>query len=225
MSVYQAMLHTAEIRWFFPEAELASCEGLFPKAPPNDRMNWQETRTDIYRVVPGVDIAGLKVRGNGGLELKALRAAAEDFSWKPEGEFAAEMILGRTDSWVKWELPEASGQKLMADAREIHVRKVRWIRRFSADRGPLRPVYAHGPGSRPDSGCNLERTELTVGQERWLSLGFEAFGAPERTRTILREAVQMAMEQASETEILTLVTAQSESYPAWLNTYVKRVPA
>jgi len=219
------MVQSTEIRWFFPEAELTSCEGLFPKAAPHDRMNWQETRTDIYRVIPGVDITGLKVRGNGGLELKALRAAPEDFPWKPEGDFATEVTLGRTDSWVKWELPEAGGQKVMADAREIHVRKVRWIRKFSAERGQLRSVYAHGPGSRPASGCNLERTELTVGQERWLSLGFEAFGEPERTRSILNEAVQFVMAQATETEILCLMAARSESYPVWLDTYVKRVPA
>jgi len=42
---------------------------------------------------------------------------------------------------------------------------------------------------------------------------------------ILREAVQLTMAQASETEILSLVGAQSESYPVWLDTYVKRVPA
>ncbi len=217
------MLHSAEIRWFFPETELDGLEGLFPEAPPNDRMNWQETRTDIYRVIAGVEIIGLKVRGNGGLEFKALRAAPEAFYWKAEESLFAEVVLGRTDQWVKWDLPEISGGKLMGDAREVHVKKVRWIRKFSAERGPLKPVYANGPGSRPANGCNVERTKLTVGREQWLTLGFEAFGEPARICAILAEAVALVMAEAGPVEVQVLVDACSHSYPVWLDAYVKRI--
>ena len=219
------MVNSAEIRWFFPEQEMDALQDLFPKAPPGDRLNWQQTRTDIYRVVPGADILGLKVRGNGGLELKSLRSASADFHWKPEGEFALPVVLGRTDAWVKWELPENANERLMPEAREVHVRKVRWLRKYSADRGALRQVYAHGPGSRPSSGCNVERTELTAGQERWLSVSFEAFGEPEQVAATLKDGVALVMPGASETEILALSGACSQSYPAWLDGYVRRVTA
>ncbi len=219
------MLHSAEIRWFFPEPEMGAFQDLFPKAPPGDRLNWQQTRTDIYRVIPGADILGLKVRGDGGLQLKSLRSAPAEFLWKPEGEFALPVMLGRTDAWVKWDLPENRDEKLLPDAREVHVRKVRWVRKYSADRGALRQVYAHGPGSRPASGCTVERTELTAGQERWLSLGLEAFGEPDRVRATLDEAVALVMQGASESDILGLSGACSQSYPAWLDAYVRRVTA
>jgi hypothetical protein len=217
------MLHSAEIRWFLPESEMDAFTALFPKSSLDDGP---ETRTDVYRVVPGADLIGLKVRGDKGLELKALRAAPEDFRWTLRGMSSSpELVLGRTDLWVKWDLPERNGEKLMANGREVSVEKVRWLRSFSMEGGRVQPVPAHGLGPEPDSGCNVERTELTVGQEQWLSLGFEAFGDPAQIRGILAETVRLVLQNATPAEIQKLAGACSQSYPVWLDAYIKRAAA
>jgi hypothetical protein len=222
------MLHSAEIRWFFPAVQRGAFTELFPESEAGDVWNHQEAaRDDVYRVAPDCEVLGLKVRGGKGLELKALRAAPEPFRWTPplpEGQKGkpAEVVLGRTDVWLKWDLPEQPNEKLMAGAREVKLTKRRWLRKYSADAGTITQVHAAGKRLLPRSGCNVERTHLDANGEQFLTIGFEAFGEPERIRAILADTVVLIFSGASAELIQAFSTADSRSYPVWLAALVRK---
>jgi hypothetical protein len=74
-------------------------------------------------------------------------------------------------------------------------------------------VDAAPAGTYPGWGCNLELTEVSIGDDPWWTLGLEAFG-PE---VALRETLLLVADQAfGHKQAPTLRAADSYAYPLWL---------
>ena len=73
------------------------------------------------------------------------------------------------------------------------------------------------PDQRPDTGCNIELTKISVQATvaNWLTFGFEAFGPPGRVTAILDQAVQEFFDTHGQPP-LPLDGRDSLNYPAWL---------
>lgn len=219
--------HSAEIRWFLPDQSrhdqmldwfrlpdqelVVETENyvLLPDAAPFVKL--ERERVDEYLLMPGCATVGVKQR-QGRLEVKALAAGPHPFT---QGE-----VVGRVDQWVKWSFdPSDQTAKLLEDELDqsgpwCRIGKKRYLQKYSFDLGS---VAAVSPDLRPDTGCNVELTALSVDESAgaWLTFGFEAFGAPDHIRSILDETVRRFFALHGPAPF-PLDERDSLSYPAWL---------
>ncbi len=178
------MLHSAEARWFIP------------KVLPGEVLSWfraglvldsEGVQVHEYLLFPDCDSVGVKLR-EGKLEIKAMLSAPRRLS-RDLG------VKGRTDQWVKWSFAseglETLDPALHQSGRWLKVRKERFLRQFSADRGGLVEITA-GQRTFPANGCHVEltRIEVEANPRFWFSLAFEAFGAPDVIAEILESAIR-----------------------------------
>jgi hypothetical protein len=200
------MYLSAEIRWFWPRRAPARMQRWFRVATrAHCAAGGGKTRRDAYLLAVDQSEVGIKARGNRpGVEIKGLVAVLADGVATPP--FAAPIEL-----WTKWSVAE------LPLARTVAVGKQRWVRKFDTAHGAPREVEldaAEQPkdGHWPALGCNVELTRLTIEDEIWWTLGFEAFGRLETVAADLRAvAAAMAARQPPQ-----LGSAQPLSYPAWL---------
>jgi hypothetical protein len=203
------MLHSAEMRWFFvgpaPEAVLDWFDAS------EERV--EKSRTDSYLIFFGSLGVGVKLREVPGkdhfnFEIKAPRSAPRTVEPHPG-------ILGRADAWVKWsvELNVDVLQTMRKGSRWIDVEKKRWLLKYEIkpDTAPKEVLKE----ARPDEGCNVELTELRVAEGRWWTIGFEAFGPPERVDRHLLASVGTFFSGSREKISCPLLEANSLSYPNW----------
>jgi hypothetical protein len=152
------MLDTLEIRWFFDRLPLDISRQF-------SRPDEVEQRTDWYSL-PCNPLCGIKLR-EGKLEIKLKRDTL--------GERSLEPVSGHLEAWRKWSLDFAShagpspGELSATGWLPVHKRR--------------RMEHYHNTGSqiastaeRPENGCELEMTELTVGARRYWTVGFESVG-------------------------------------------------
>lgn len=202
------MQASAEIRWFHDGAANDETMQWFS----GGRKLEAETRTDRYLVFPGCESGGVKLRSykdKRNFEIKLLRGAAEPLRL-PHG------VSGRADAWVKWSYGDDAVhplvEKLMgAKDGFVDVKKTRYLRKFSLDDGG--PVEVDGD-ARPKSGCGVELTLLEVGDARWWSFAFEAFGDAGHVRNHLEVVARHFLDEHRPVDRFD--TANSCSYPAWL---------
>ena len=204
---------SAEIRWFLPgdgpRDALLRWFGAEPDQDAPTLVTREKARTDSYLLLPNCDSSGVKQR-EGKLEVKA-RVAGPFPIARPEA-------VGRVDRWVKWSFAPSEGiapaleTELSTSGPWREVEKVRYLRRLSFDSGR---AVAVAPDERPDSGCTIELTELTVERQAWLTVGFEAFGPPARLLALLDEALGAFFAERGAPP-LPLEGRDSMSYPTWI---------
>ena len=152
----------------------------------------------------------VKIRGGSQLDLKVARGIQGILD--VQGRATGEM-----ESWQKWAFPLPSRPAGDVESPEwITVRKVRHIRWFS---------YADGVSfERALDGidapwCAVELTDVSVDDEPWWTLGFEATGPAEALEgTIDAVAASVFGDRIPDTE--ELKAADSMSYMHWLRVRV-----
>lgn len=208
------MLHSAEIRWFFPQALPAAVLGWFStgRDPAAEGV-----REDDYLLFPDCDTVGVKLR-QGKLEIKALLSAPRPLTLR-----VGQNLNGRMDQWIKWSFEDqglkALDPALRQSGRWLRVRKERRLRKFSAT-GSLAEVPVDQT-PLPSSGCNVElvRLEIPAHPPVWFSLGFEAFGSAAGNVETLDETLHHFFTLYGPPPDRPLTGRESLSYPAWLATF------
>jgi hypothetical protein len=202
--------YTAEARWFIPETLPDAVLDWFSAGQALESGGVQ---VHEYLLFPDCDSVGVKLR-EGRLEIKARQGASQPLLRYPG-------INGRTEQWVKWSLADeglqALDQALHQSGPWLKVRKERFLRRFSAERGRLMEVTTR-QGPLPVVGCNIEVTRIDVGANPrfWFSLGLEAFGPATVTVRILDDALVLFFNEHGCVPGTTLSEYESARYPAWL---------
>jgi hypothetical protein len=209
------VLHTAETRWFIPETLPDRVLEWFRAGQPIDSEGVQ---VHEYLLFPDCESVGVKLR-DGRFEIKAMRGLPQPL--RPDLG-----IRGRIEQWVKWSFANQALQDLdealHQSGRWFKVRKERFIRRFTPERGRLMEVTLRQP---PFSlaGCIIEvtRIDADVDPQSWFSLGFEAFGPPALTTRLLDDALFAFFNEQGPVPGRTLTEDDSAGYPAWLAKLVK----
>jgi len=127
--------------------------------------------------------------------------------------------------------PDAAAElsALLGERKDVWlaIRKLRWLRKYSADQGSAKKLSA---SERPTDGCNVEYTELragafgeiaedklNAGRPFW-TIGFEAFNDEKRVTQILRETLGAEFTAADcPSELKQFLTAETSfNYPQWV---------
>jgi hypothetical protein len=149
------------MRWFFTDMPLDVSKHF-------EQNTELQSRTDWY-ASPVSPRCGIKLR-EGKLETKFLE---RDHGIHRLGDFR-----GRLESYKKWSLQFAlddqPGEEELSGAMWIAVEKRRRLQRFSVAADGV-----HSVDERPENGCEFEMTELTVHQQTFWTVGFEAVGEVE----------------------------------------------
>jgi len=209
------MLHTTEARWFIPVILPDAVLDWFRAGQPLDSEGVQ---VHEYLLFPDCDSVGVKLR-DGRLEIKAMRGASQPLS-------ANCGINGRKEQWVKWsfasEALQALNPALHQSGHWLKVRKERFLRRFSAERGPLREVTVkQEPFPLVGSTIEVTRIEVDANPRFWFSLGLEAFGPTTVAARILEDTLGLFFNEHGSIPGTTLSEYESASYPAWLTKLAK----
>lgn len=167
------MFRTYEMRWFFTDVPLDVSKHF-------EQNTELQCRTDWY-ASPVSPRCGIKLR-EGKLETKFLES---EHGIHRLGEFC-----GRLESYKKWslqfELDDHPGKEDLVGATWIAVEKRRRLQRFS-----VAPAGVHFVDERPENGCEFEMTELTVHQQTFWTVGFEAVGEVTSLRHNLRRVAEL----------------------------------
>jgi hypothetical protein len=241
--------YSSEIRWFLP-GTMRQGDALlawFAKPligygrDPKELLVLEvedptHPRIDEYLIMPATTTVGTKLRGGdkvSSFEIKAEAAAAA--SWR-----TGERISGRVDSWTKWSFKDPTLNEALEPMRQggkwIRIAKDRWLRKVSADSVKPTFVVANMKAYRkdhvdaalrqpPDSGCNLELTQIFVDNDRqdpqkaWITICLEAF-SPDlaRTHTILDSCANLCFDELGIPPGVQLTEHNSLSYSGWFVT-------
>lgn len=198
---------SAEVRWFLRGELPEQVRKWF--AGGKIGSSSAPEREDVYLLFPGCESVGVK-RREGRFEIKVIRGAPEAVRYAPD-------VNGRSDSWAKWSYGK-EGVGAWIDLLEqepagwIAVKKLRWLRKFSLE--GTRPEEVDTT-TFPDQGCNIELTDLRVVDDRWWTIGLEAFGDAENVRSHLYQVAVHFF--ATHAFPQSLDATCSFSYPVWLN--------
>lgn len=194
-----------EVRW------------IVPGASPVDMSEWFgpfsgpiETLRDSYLLDRRAPNLAVKIRGGRQLDVKV-------YGGTPEVLTVPGRARGRLEWWKKWSFPLLTVPEDRESFEWTTVQKTRRLRFFSLDG---RPVQSAGVGA-DDGACKVELTDVTLGQDRWWSLGFEATGPPERLASALNTAGALVFDEQLP-GALELNRADSTSYPEWLERQATR---
>jgi len=204
------VLYSTETRWFIAEV---LPDGVLDWFKSGALLDSEGVRDHQYLLFPGCDSVGVKLR-DGRFEIKAIRGSSQPLNSSPG-------IEGNKQHWVKWSPASDALQALEAPLRRsgqwIKVRKDRYLRHFSFERGAL--LEAIGKWAAfPEMGCNVEvaRIEVDAEPQRWFTIGLEAFGPPAVTGPILDDALRLFFGTYGPPPSGALTNGHSASYPAWL---------
>lgn len=199
------MFPTVELRWFREGA-----------APPEETQRWfqaigqaelQHPRVDYYLHLANEPSLGVKFR-DGRLEIKKRTARFSTMSIGPH-------VSGAMEGWRKWSFTLAQpGAAPESDRIErspwLPVRKARQLLRFAItdERHFLFPGQF-----RPERGCEIELTSVTVGTAGWWSLGLEAYGPRSFVKNDLMAVARRLLVGVTAPA---LEAVDSYGYPEWL---------
>jgi hypothetical protein len=166
-----------------------------------------ESREDVYLLTPEIPGAVYKVRGATQLDLKIWQRSLGVLD-------VPGRACGALGSWKKWSFPLPSSDMLHAESQGwVAVRKVRRIRRFTL---PLDASLEHGGSAGGMASCAVELTAVSVRNEHWWTLCFEAEGnhleAPMAIDAAARSVFREPLPDGSE-----LGSADAMSYLQWLH--------
>jgi hypothetical protein len=204
------MYPTMEMRWFWPDCLPLVVHQWFDHqmpSPPSEREDW-------YLCLPDTVNLGIKVR-EGKLEIKKRLIDRGIVSIN-------DRVEGQLEQWVKWGFESSSVIDFTRPSDTwLSVKKARQqqtyiltntdqIERLEADTDISTTVT---------QGCNLERVELSVFDQSWVSIGFEAFGHEASVEQTLKRTISHLLKQA---EFPSLTSENSCSYPKWLKQLVQQ---
>ena len=207
------MFPTVETRWFYP-----------PGPIPQDVLAWyhygerapeaQPTRIDYYLRLPGNDDLGIKLR-EGRIEIKQ---RAEQYGV----EHLHEHVHGLVEGWRKWsfgvnDLGGGLGDLAGARPAWIAVRKARRLRRYLVTEAE--DIVPIGGAEIAPHGCHIELAEITISNETWWSLAFEAFGPEAALHTTLTRVAQHVLRGDA---VPHLNAEHSYGYAYWLKNTCER---
>ena len=207
------MFPTVETRWFYPGAI------------PSDVLAWyhyserapeaQPTRIDYYLRLTGHDDLGIKLR-EGRIEIKQ---RAREYGVEQLHECARGLVEG----WHKWSfgvndigggLNELTGPQ----PAWIAIRKARRLRRYRVTGDG--DVFAITGTEFAPQACHVELAEVSIHDETWWSLAFEAFGLQADLHTTLIRVAQHTLRGSA---VPDLDGAHSYGYAHWLKNTYERV--
>jgi len=214
---------SSEVRWFGTGVIPAQVADWFRSALAGP-VPKPETRVDVYLRLLDAEALGVKARGVGepgsNIELKLRQQSVGHMALAPD-------VTGNLEDWIKWSFRLDAA----AEQPELSLPAGSWVR---VDKTRQTRTYAVPPTGEPSpvdtvvaEGCNVELVNLRqLGDygvhvheaARWWSLGFEAFGSPDRVGSNL---VRVATSVLAEKEFpLPLLLDDSYSYPAWLRSHL-----
>lgn len=201
-----SLIHaSAEVRWFFEGDVPANVARWFAAFEPVE----EPARSDRYAVLKGALGLGVKLR-SGRFEIKT-RTGSE------RSTLLAPRAMGPVEEWLKWSLAGDWTVGLAATLGEldqpvaIDVAKERQLVRLSLIDGNVQRSPA---GEVPGTGCRVELATVDVQDERWWTLGAEAYADAACRRATLRACLASLLRPSPPP--LNLPAVASAAYPKWL---------
>ncbi|MDZ8052010.1 MAG: hypothetical protein RMX68_012680 [Aulosira sp. ZfuVER01] len=202
------MLISHELRWFYPGKLPDNIQVWFQQNCLIDLLKSPEEREDLYLYSPGCDFLGIKLR-QGRLEVKWRQAELGVMHF-------GGLVTGKGEKWGKWLCEDSKGESfqpamVLGNPSWVSVQKVRYSQLFQvlADFS----VQAVTTNEHIDNGCSVEITNLTVQENTWWSLAFEAFGEDSRRLENLQATAIWVFHTYQNSR---LAIADSYAYPHWL---------
>lgn len=194
---------STEIRWFFKGTPGKNLESWFRQSRT---LVGSGKRTDYYLKRTGKEL---------NLKLREGRVEAKQLQWKTSGFLIKRTVSGQIEGWSKWsfDLKEAENYvQLALDHPEawLPVHKQRLMRTFITELDEITETQA---GSYPESGCNAELTFLEAADEKWYSIGLEAFGKSKDLKGLLHSVAEFLFDEDFP---LLLTASNSMGYAAWI---------
>jgi hypothetical protein len=192
-------MRSLEARWFVPGELDAAMAGWFARFPAGS-----QSREDTYLADPQLGGLSVKLRHGRALEVKVYQGS-------PGMLEVAGRARGRLEWWEKWSFPSDPPSQGGADFPGWRpVRKL--IRRFPTASGQ---TAAGTRGLDGEPRCQVELTEIHIGDQAWWSLGFEATGPDSLLCAELEAAAALVFAQPLPGG-LELAIDHCQSYAQWL---------
>ena len=208
------MYPTVEARWFVPGPLPAAVRTWFDAA--GDAEPPLQARADLYLVSLSLDAPNVKLRAvDAGPEQRMeVKTRAGTLRTQALGPPEAQ-ATGRIGKWQKWRFPLAEGSPAAALAGGaeswLRVEKRRRSRLFVPDGDGVREATGEELRER---GCDVELSEIGVGQARFWSVCFEAFGPSHEGLDALLQRTAGCVLACGEPPVLP--AGRSMSYPEWI---------
>jgi hypothetical protein len=171
-----------------------------------------EVREDRYLVDPWLPLLGVKIRGGASLDIKVSHGGAKELH-------LANAATGRLEHWTKWTFPinftsvsSPGSEPRPDDPAWVAVHKVRRRRSFMVADNLVVERALRGASS---PGCSFEISDVTLGEESWWTLAFEAVGSAPIVDRDLRSTAAHALSDPLP-DGLSLDRSRSMSYVRWL---------
>jgi hypothetical protein len=227
------MQPTVEVRWFYRGNIQTDVWHRFQSERPSQDKDKVERRGDLYLYLPDAENLGIKLRGieesykndPDKLEIKRRQLEAGIITFTSG-------VTGRLEYWSKWGFKsEAATSELSTFLREklsdslaaryeswIKVDKERCLCKYKVT--DERKVLAVSLDEWLDEGCNVELTALSVCDQRWWTLGLEAFGINEKS---IEDNLKLSASHIfTEMDLdISLEEKNSYGYPKWLESGLK----
>lgn len=202
------MLVSAELRWFERGRVPDAIAQWFQQDELGDYLAPAEERVDVYLYLPTCEYMGIKLR-QGRLEIKWRKAELGILRF-------GDTLEGKAEKWGKWlceDPTQESFQPQDVGGRSwVSVNKVRLQRPYQIL--PDKSIKAVPLTESIDQGCSVELTQLSINNNNWWSLGFEAFGEDD----CLMDNLQAVASEVFKTyHGLELQSQDSYAYPTWLS--------
>jgi hypothetical protein len=169
------LTHSAELRWFFGGGVPPEIGRWFGVA---QACGGGEARVDQYVLMNGCETLSVKLRDQR-FEVKTRVEAPHPVALGVD-------VTGLMDDWVKWSVTspvtQPLGTAVQCSDRLVAVAKRRWRHKFRIVDDMPQEVPL---GSRPGEGCTAELTSLTIDDQPFWSMAFEAYGPAERVESHL----------------------------------------
>lgn len=193
---------TTEVRWFVDGDMPDEVHRWFTST---DIDCLAESRCDTYQLDGRPDV-GVKRRFRNKLEMKVRFDHTNGLAL--DGGF-----VGRIECWKRWS--PADGRAVVADADLwLDAKKSIIKARFDAD-GARVPLTAHSRGMT-GSGCDLEIATVEIGQLRYWTLAFAAFGPMDHHVDYITKAWTTQLAEQPWPLSYPLTAEASYGYPEWL---------
>lgn len=197
------MYLTMEMRWFWQELPVAIDQWFRHPPLPSTAAD----REDWYLVLPDTDDVGVKWR-QGNLEVK------KRLNDRGQQRFG-DRLEGHLETWGKWSFESPAAVDLSHPVGVwLAVTKSRQQQTYIVTAGNQVQAIAD-PDKRATitEGCNLELTKLSVLNQPWFSVCFEAFGRAEAIESTLEQVIYHLLNHEN---FPALALKDAFSYPAWL---------
>jgi len=201
-------MKSIEIRWFLnePEAKKTAIE-WFKKI--GGKLDNPEVRTDYYLPRSFGNSIGLKLRTFKNIPKVEIKEKLETI------EFPDVKGIGIVEVWNKWRFTLDAKDETSADITED---KSEWVK-MEKSRSFIK--YEILPDDKfrivdkeVDSACNLEITDIKIGDKEWWTLGFETFRTDDNYEKSLKSLELIYKEVMTKEIVRILKHENSYSYPA-----------